>query len=279
MVYRWRCRHCEFTVWGAEGSAVAGTVEDHLLDHHRSNVRHDDLRTEWRCPYCDKRHERYGDEGDEAVEAFAEHLFGHVESLVETGVHVADDVGGTGNVLVVAPFDGAAVDNARAHFLSRGDMVILVTASPVDRLRLIDRELDSWPARTTVLTTAERPSDGVADLDLSGVPVDFVTLDKGIDLSGVGETIARALRDHEAMTGHLSVEFDILPELVEKFDLRTVFKFVHLLSSRLEGVDALSHYYVDPGRTQTATINVLEQSFDMSIRATGETFTSEPAPD
>jgi len=80
------------------------------------------------------------------------------------------------------------------------------------------------------------------------------------------------------MAGTLSVEFDILPELVDKFDLRTVFKFLHLLSSRLDRADALSHYYVDPRRQQAASVNVLEQAFDLSIRASGGAFRSDSAP-
>jgi rubredoxin len=277
MVYRWRCRHCEFTTWAADGAAVADAVRDHLLDHHASNVRRDGIRTEWRCPYCDAHSESYGDDVD-PVDGFSDHLFGHVEGLIETGVHVADDVGGTGSVLVTAPLDGTAADNARAHFLAPGDAVIVVTANPAARLRLIDRKLGSWPARATFLTTAEDPLDGVSDLDPSQLPVEFVRLDGGSGLSGVGETLARCLGDHEEMTGTLSVEFDILPELVDKFDLRTVFKFLHLLSSRLERADALSHYYVDPRRQRTASINVLEGAFDMSIRAAGETFTSDAVP-
>ena len=274
MVYRWRCRHCEFTVWAAEEAEAVDAVQDHLLEHHASNVRRDGIRTEWRCPYCDARSESYGDDVD-PVDAFASHLFGHVEDLVETGVHVADDIGGTGSVLVVAPLDGTA-DNARAHFLARGDAVVVVTANPADRLRLLDRELGSWPARTTVLTTVEHPLDAASDLDRSAF--EFVTLHRGTDLSGVGETIARCLRDHEGMAGTLSVEFDILPELVDKFDLRTVFKFLHLLSSRLDRADALSHYYVDPRRQQAASLNVLEGAFDLSIRASGGAFTSDSAP-
>mgnify|MGYP000134804077 CR=1 FL=1 len=47
--------------------------------------------------------------------------------------------------------DGDAAANARAHFLSRGDAAVVVTADPTSRLRLLDRKLSSWPASTTAL--------------------------------------------------------------------------------------------------------------------------------
>jgi hypothetical protein len=175
---------------------------------------------------------------------------------------------------VIAPFDGAAVANARAHFLAYGDTAVVVTANPAARLRLLDRKLSSWPASTTLVTTATDPLADV-DVDLSGRSVDVVTLDGRPDLSGVGGTLSRTLQSRSEAERTLSVEFDILPELLDKFELRTVFRFLHLLSSRLERAGALAHYYLDPRRTQQASRNVLEGVFDLSIEAEGPVFTAD----
>jgi rubredoxin len=272
MVYRWRCRQCAFGLWAASADDAAEAVRSHLFDHAESNLRRDDLRTVWRCPHCGTQGETYA--GDGATESFKSHLFGHVASQLEADAHVADAVGGTGSVLVLAPPDGDAAANARAHFLSRGDAAVVVTADPTARLRLLDRKLPSWPASTTLVTTAAEPLSGV-DIDPPTEP-EVVTIDGRPDLSGVGETLSRTLRSVEAR-GSLSVEFDILTELVETFELRTVFRFLHLLSSRLERAGALAHYYLDPRRVQRASINMLEQAFDLVIRADGAVFTSESA--
>lgn len=273
MVYRWQCRQCAFGLWTASADAAAEAVGAHLFDHARSNLRRDDMRAAWRCPHCGAQGETYADDGDGAVASFKSHLFGHAESQLEADAHIADAIGGTGNVLVTAPAGGDAADNARTHFLSRGDDVMLVTATPAERLRLLDRTLPSWPASTTVVTTAETPLSGV-DIDPETRSISVVALDGRPDLSGVGETLSRTLQTRRT-TGTLSVEFDILPELLATFELRTVFRFLHLLSSRLERERALAHYYLDPRRTQRASRNVLEGAFDLSIRAEGAVFTSE----
>jgi hypothetical protein len=271
MVYRWRCRWCPRTLWAADGDALAEAIKSHLLEHAASNLRRDEVRTVWHCPHCGTQTHTMG---DGAVESFKSHLFDHAVSRIETGVHVADDVDGSGSVLVVGPADTPSVENARAHFLARADAAIVVTADPAARLRLLDRTLPSWPASTTVVTTVSDPLASVPDVDPSAHSVDVVRLAGRPDLSSVGETLAETLEAHRAVDC-LSVAFDILPEIVAKFELQSVFRFLHLLSSRLDRTGALSHYYLDPRRTQRASRNVLEQVFDLSITADGEVFRSE----
>ncbi|MFB6256995.1 MAG: hypothetical protein ABEH58_09785 [Haloplanus sp.] len=275
MVYRWQCRQCAFGCWAAGADAAAEVMGTHLFDHAESNFRRDDMRVAWRCPRCGTEGESYAGDND-AVASFKSHLFGHAESQLEAGVHVADAVGGTGNVLMIAPFDDDAVDNARAHFLSYGDEAMLVTANPAARLRLLDRTLPSWPASTTVVTTATEPLSGV-DIDPAARSIEVVSLDGRPDLSGVGETLSRTVESH-GPAGTLSVEFDILPELLATFELQTVFRFLTLLTSRLDRERALAHYYLDPRRVQRASSNVLKSVFDLSIRAEGAAFTTESRP-
>lgn len=273
MVYRWRCGQCAFGCWAASVDAAAGAIGTHLRGHAESSLRRDDVGIVWQCPHCGTRGETYAGDHDDAVESFEAHLFGHAESQLEAGAHIADAVGGTGNVLVTAPADGDAAANAHTHFLAYGDDAMIVTAAPAARLRLIDRTLPSWPAATTLVTTAAEPLSGV-DIDPEAKSIEVVSLDGRPDLSGVGETLSRAIESRQA-TGTLSVEFDILPALLSRFELRTVFRFLHLLSSRLDRERALAHYYLDPRRTQRASSNVLEGVFDLAIRADGAVFTAE----
>ncbi|AZH25316.1 DUF7504 family protein [Haloplanus aerogenes] len=270
MVSRWQCRHCSFTLWAANSDAAADPVATHLLQHAASNLTNDGVRTAWRCPYCDTQGQTYA--GDGAVEAFKSHLFEH--ETLETGVHMADAIGRTGSALLIVPTDGAAAANARTHFLSRGDDVLIVTASPAARLRLLDETLDSWPTSTRILTTAADPLASTG-IDPAAVPLEIVTIDRRPDLSGLGETLASTLSSRRA-DGTLVVEFDILSELLATFELQTVFRFLHLLLSRLDQEDALSQFYLDPRRHQRASINVLEKAFDLSIRSKGTVFTAEP---
>jgi rubredoxin len=272
MVHRWQCRHCDFVVWSADGAATVESAKSHLLDHYGGRLTKDGFQVGWDCPYCDAEKELLGGDESEAIRTFKDHLFDHVEPFFESGVHIADGIDGTGSVLVRAPLEGTAADNARRHFCAPGDVVVLVTTTPAKRLRLLRRGNSSWPAWTVVITTVDDPLDGVEGVDTSSVPLEIVKLDEVHGLQEVGQTISTVVGEQDTSNGKLSVEFDILAEIIAKFDLETVFRFLHILNSRLEQADALTHYYLDPDAGQAATSNILESSFDMTISAEGEVF-------
>jgi rubredoxin len=273
MVHRWRCRRCSFTVWSARRGAIVDAVESHLLDHHRGKLTNRDFRISWECPYCETTGQSH-DESD-GIARFRSHLFDHVEPLLESGVHVADDVGGTGSILVRSQAGSAGADNARIHFLSPGNIVLFVTTNPAQRIRLLDEQLDEWPAWTILVTTKDDPLAGVTGVDLSEKPLEVVRLDGRLGLSDLGETISRVLDEQEHSDGKISLEFDILSEIVEKFDLQTVFKFLHVFAERCASADALAHYYVNPRARSESTLNVLDEVFDLTITAREETFVAD----
>ena len=270
MVYRFRCRQCSYAVWSPERGVIAEAAGSHTLEHHRRRLTEGGFQTRWECPYCD-RTEEHADRAD-AVERFQRHLFEHVEGLVVSGIHVADEIDGTGSVLIRSPRSGSGADNARIHLLSPAGVVLFVTTAPGERLRLLEKQLPEWPAQTLVLTTKADPLESVSGIDFSAISLEIVQLDGSLGLSGVGETISRIIDEHEETGRKLAVEFDILPELVGKFDLQTVFKFLHVLGRRFDRADALAHYHVDPRRQSASTINVLEGAFDLSIEARDRRF-------
>jgi len=274
MVRRWRCRHCDFTVWSAGRERTVEQAKTHLVSHYRDEISKTDFGVEWSCPYCEQQGRTH--DQSQGYEKYTNHLFSHAEALLESGVHVADDVDGTGSVLVLSDLDGPGAENARIHFLSPCEIAIFVTTRPADRIRLLRDKLEEWPAWTVLLTTREAPLGGVAGTDLSSLPIDVVQLDSGLGLGDLGQTISRVLDEQENAEGKISFEFDILSEIISKFELKQTFKFLHVLDSRLRKANALSHFYVDPSDQPESTLNVLDDAFDMRLTAEGDLFISEP---
>ncbi|RQG96989.1 DUF7504 family protein [Natrarchaeobius chitinivorans] len=268
MVYNWRCRQCEFAVWSANSGEIRDTVQDHLLDHHRQRLSKEGFQVSWSCPYCDST----GIDHDKAtaLQTFRSHLFGHAKQATKTGARVSDEIGGTGNVLVLSAPESTGADTARAHFLSPDDVAILVTMNVSKRLHLLNRRLQEWPKRTIVVTTSGDPLANLDDLDVSGIPLEVVQLDKGLGLAGLGETISRVIAEHNGPDVDVSVEFDVLSEIIDTFELERVFRFIHLLNSRIESANALSHYYCNPEARSKPTINLIGELFDLTITATDE---------
>ncbi|WP_049924954.1 DUF7504 family protein [Halopiger goleimassiliensis] len=273
MVFCWTCDRCRFTVWAAQRSIVRSTSESHLLEHYKESLYEEGFRFGWTCPHCETGSIRH--DVDDAVGEFKRHLFEHERDRLRSGAHVADRIDGTGNVLVCTRPNSSDADNARLHMLAPCNVVLLVTTAVGDRLRALAERLSEWPARTIVLTTAERPLADVSDLDLSSVPLEIVKLDSSLSLSALGETISRVVAEHNGPNRKLSVGFDVLSEIIAKYELRQVFKFLHLLTARLESADALSHFYYDPDSNSGPTLNLIAELFDVRIEATNGRFVTK----
>jgi hypothetical protein len=272
MVYRWKCRHCDFSTWSTDRDRIAESIKSHLIEHYEGNFRKEDFGLAWSCPYCEA--EGRDHESDQALAEFKDHLLSHVEPLLESGVHVADSINGTGSIIVEGSPESAGVDNARIHLLSPADIYVFVTTTPKRRIELIRDEISEWPGLTILITTKTQPLSGIAGVDFSTIPIEVVQLDKHLGLSSLGETVSRVLSEHESRKEKISLEFDILPEVIEKFDVQKAFRFLHVFTSRCNRADALSHYYSDPETQSESKINVLGEVFDMQIETNGPVFTS-----
>jgi len=271
MVYRWRCRHCAFSSWAASREQAADSVKSHLFAHNTQNVRQQDFSYRWSCPYCSAdghKHDR-----DQVVVEFRDHLFDHAESQLHPDVHLADDINQTGSILIKAPLESTGADGARIHLLTPANVYIFVTREPQKRVELIRDEFPQWPAATIIITTKSQPLSDVDGIDLESLPLEVVHLNKRLGLDSLGETVSRVLSEHES-AGKISLEFDILSEIITKFDVQDALRFLQGFTSRCKRSNVLSHYYVNPTAQSDSVMNVLEQLFDMQIEATGLVFES-----
>ncbi|MFB6092967.1 MAG: hypothetical protein ABEK02_08165 [Haloquadratum sp.] len=271
MVYRWRCPHCDFTSWGANREQTAESVESHLFSHYQQNLREEDFSYRWSCPYCES--ENHHHEYDQAVPEFRNHLFDHVESRITPDVHLADEIDRTGSILVKSPLESTGANAARIHLLSPASVYVFVTQDPKQRIELIRDEFAEWPASMIVITTKSQPLSDVDGIDLETVPLEIVHLNKRLGLSNLGETVSRVLSEHDS-AGKVSLEFDILAEIAEKFAVRATLQFLRGFISRCERSDVLSHYYINPKLQSESIMNILEKLFDMQIEANGWVFES-----
>lgn len=273
MDYSWSCPQCTFAVWSSTEEAAREEIRSHLVDHNRGSLYREEYRIGWDCPYCGANALEHSEE--EAVWSFKRHLFDHVEQPLRSGTSVTDAVELSGNALVEASPDGAGADNARLRFVDAADVTILVTPTAGDRLRSMADSGSSWPDRTIVVTAKQQPLSSVGDLDLQDVPIEVVQLDPDIELIGFGETISRVIAEHNAPKTDVFVTFDILPELLAEGDLETLFKFLHLLTARIENAGAFSHFYC-PSETTGPAMNLLSELFDRRISATDDRLVLEP---
>jgi len=272
MVKKWNCGRCEFLAWSDSYERLKRRAGTHLFQHTSGDVCKSDFRFEWQCPYCDeagKTHER-----DTARTNFKQHLSDHAAGNIEQNKHISEEIGQSGNVLIKTPVESTAADNARVHFISGSDLAIIITKNPADRLKLFEKQLREWPDRTVVVTTKRRPLDELPKIDLSETPVELVELDRSLGPQELGETISRIIDVHYTPGQRLSVELDILYDIVKSFELQTSYKFIDMLSTRLREANAVTHIYVAARPQLSSVLNILDGKIDLKLNCDSRIFSS-----
>ena len=86
------------------------------------------------------------------------------------------------------------------------------------------------------------------------------------DLTGLGIGASEQLRRFaEADTERVRAGFHSLSTLLMYSEVETVFRFMHVLTGRLDGVGGLGLFAIDPTTHEEGTVNTLKQIFDAAI--------------
>jgi len=272
MMERWRCNHCNFLTWSTEHQSIEAAIKTHLLSHFADRLTNSDFRITWDCPYCQTKKTVYNK--SEAIADFKLHLYSHVEESILENTHIGDRLGWNGNLQINTSADSPEADTLRSHFHSSADLVVLITANPEARIRLLHDKIVDWPTRMVVVSTESNPFDTKTELDFSGTSMELVELDARLGPNDIGETVSRILDVHHIDGMRTSVEVDIMNEIIRSFDIQTSCDFVRMLASRLEEVEGVFQLYVNPDahRNISTVLNFLEEEFDMTIRASQQQF-------
>lgn len=102
---------------------------------------------------------------------------------------------------------------------------------------------------------------GPADSDTyDGVPV--YTVAGPENLTGYGVSLTRVLEEHDAP---LFVRIDSLTALLQHVSVNDAFRFVHVLSSRIDREAAVLVASIDPSAHDERTISSMTQPFDVAV--------------
>lgn len=93
------------------------------------------------------------------------------------------------------------------------------------------------------------------------------------DLTGIGIGVSEQLRRFaDADTERTRICFYSLSTLLMYAELETVFRFLHVLSGRVDSIGALGLFALDPTTHEESTVNTLKQLFDglIEVKLNGE---------
>lgn len=176
--------------------------------------------------------------------------------------------------------------------LSGGTNILCLTPSLGGRGQCLEALLPSTPAITNALTITYTRSteqvisewrDRVADLPACFGVIDIggtarsqaaspavaesysVATESPRDLTGLGITVSQYLEEWSGNGNQTVVCFDSLTALLQYASVDRVFRFLHVFTRRVQVVDAVAHYHLDPDAHATEDMAALKSLFDEQI--------------
>lgn len=148
-----------------------------------------------------------------------------------------------------------------------GALLVSTNESAAEVFSAIETRLGSVPESFRIV-------DCISEQQGSGqeYPADRVEyVSSAADLTGIGIGVSEQLRRFvEDDTERIRVGFHSVSTLLMYVELETVFRFVHVVSGRIDGIDGLGVFALDPTTHDEGTVNTLKQLFDgmIEIRTT-----------
>ena len=176
---------------------------------------------------------------------------------------------GATNVLLLGPSVERTVDAGCKHLLSadagRSVLAVSFTQPPAQWIARWDERVGERPPATTVVTTSDTFTGPRADEDV-GDDVDVEYLSSPGDLTGLGMLISKYLERWHDQERRIALCFDSLTTLLQYDDLENVYRFLHLITTRLASADARAHFHLDPATQKDQSISTIASTFDAVAR-------------
>ncbi len=185
----------------------------------------------------------------------------------ESGRHLGD----ASNILLLGASAESRVGDACVDLLAgptpgqTGVLAVVYGLSPDEFVAHWSARADSPPERGGIVTVGETGTgigESVWTTHAVANPADLSTV--GIELSDVLSTL------NAPGAGDTAVCFDSVTALLDHTDLQQAFRFLHVVTSRVETAGAVGHYHVDPGAHDRQTIATLERLFDAVVAVDGD---------
>ncbi|MDS0477101.1 hypothetical protein [Natrinema sp. 1APR25-10V2] len=114
---------------------------------------------------------------------------------------------------------------------------------------------------TDVIYTEDVAYAPPARLEDFGVPSVTITSIGNSDLTGLGTAVSEAFSQYTDSVP-MQLWFDSITSLLDVVDLETAFRFLHVVTARVENAGATAFYHADPAAHDPQTINSLRYLFD-----------------
>ena len=185
---------------------------------------------------------------------------------------LAELLAGASNALVLAEHsrgdDGCATLLAHQTTPEDGLVLISFVESADDRLAAVS-QLPGDSRGVSLVCMGDYTRAASADTTTLPTPLGEATVTAIADATDLFRLGVHASRALEEANGRPALCLHSVSALIGLVDLQRVFRFLHVLSRRVQSVDGRAHYHLDPSAVDDRTYATLRPLFDVVVRLDG----------
>lgn len=155
--------------------------------------------------------------------------------------------------------------------INSGESTIII--SPTDPAKTVYQELEPHINNPETLN-----SNNFNIIDCTGnsrtttdIPGNVQYTESAGDLTGIGIELSKRIERAQQESGNVRVALLSLSPLIMYSDVETVYRFLHVLTSRIQAVDAFGIFVLDSAAHDTQTLNLLTSLFDAEVKMNKDT--------
>ncbi|WP_455448997.1 DUF7504 family protein [Natrinema thermotolerans] len=147
----------------------------------------------------------------------------------------------------------------------RTDVLALTFQSPEQWLRSWGKEPSDHDGRIGIITLDESPGR----VQYQGDAVTTITVNPA-DLTGIGMKLSDYLSSQVETDTETAICFDSVTGLLQYANQKSVFRFLRVITRRIEHVDGIAHFHMDPTAHDQQTINTMKSPFGAIVESNGQ---------
>ncbi|QSG02334.1 DUF7504 family protein [Natranaeroarchaeum sulfidigenes] len=148
---------------------------------------------------------------------------------------------------------------------SRAEIRVSFPVDITDRPRLDTGTTGRQPNKHGQITVGDVLRSAESSSPDFDAPVASDIVEDPGNLTGIGTSVSKFCETWSTSDHRIVLCFDSITRLLEHSDPEVVFQFLHTLLERLDGVDTVSHFHIDPDSHDEQLISTVSSLFDQVV--------------
>jgi hypothetical protein len=178
---------------------------------------------------------------------------------------VTEELVGARNILMLASSIGSQTTAIHQNLLAKDEiasenLLVLTFRSHERWVRRLNETFGDLPAQTVIITLNETARNA----EIQAEDISVISMSP-TDLTGIGMAVSECITNWASDDAEMVVCFNSVTDFLQYADRSTMYRFLRVVTRRLNAVDGFAHFHMDPDAHDSKTVATLKSPFDAVV--------------